>query len=105
MLKLIETPPLWIIAIIVAILVGHALDIAFGFATRRQLRPGTVIVMLEVLVTCVLLYITVHAYIEEGVHAPARPRWFDAPILLVLATILWLMFSMTVYLLQRLIDR
>ncbi len=101
--RLIEHPPLWAISVLIAILVAHALHTALKIATKKQLGPSTFIIILEVLVTSVLLYITLHAYLDNNSHSSRGP-WYNAPICLVVATVIWGVISMIVYITHRLFD-
>src|SRR5947207_990580 len=105
MSTLIQHPPLWIISIIGAILVSHALHAAFKFATHKKLKSDTFIITLEILVTSVCLYVTLHAYLDSQAHTSTVNAWFNSPILVLGVTILWVFLSMIVYVAQRFLGR
>ncbi len=94
---MIRHPPFVFVAILIAILVSHALKLAFEFITKRR-QPNSLIITLEIMVVVVLAYLAIHLHVEKfvgGTTLQNEPFWMAC--LLVFFTLV----SMFVYVLFK----
>jgi hypothetical protein len=97
----IRNPPYWILAVLVVVLAGHAVDRAIHIALSRSGRNG-VIPILEFFGAIVIGLIVLHSYTETLFKSETNEMdWYDSPIILILALIVFLLGSMALYLVSR----
>jgi ABC-type spermidine/putrescine transport system permease subunit II len=85
-----------IVAIIIAILAGHALEKAFRLA--RIVRSGNgLIPILELFVVFVLSFLVLHSYYEGTFKGETHGGFEDRPFSLVIALIAFCLASMIIY--------
>lgn len=91
-------PPGWICAIIVAVIVAHALKLVLEFFQEH--REDSLIQALELLVTLVLAYLALEAYISGHVSEANKVTvpFYDQPIALVAILVFFSLLSLILYL-------
>jgi hypothetical protein len=96
---IIRHPPVIIVTILIAIVVAHALKLAFEFITHRP-QPNSLIIILELFVVIILGYAAIHGYLEipiDGAESTSGHNPFWIACLLVFFTLV----SIVLYIFYR----
>ena len=101
MTELIHDPPSWIVAIVIAILTAHAINKLIEVVTRRPNHNG-LIPILELFIVFVLSFLALHAYYEGMVTSAGHDLWYDRPIAIVAALVLFGLSSIALYIVSKL---
>ncbi len=80
----LKTPPGWVIAIIIALLVGHLLKLILDILDRTK---DHTINAIEIIVTLGLLAATFHQAYENSVNRLQEVAWFDRPLVFLAALV------------------
>ena len=98
---IIRNPPLWVLAIIMAIVTAHALKKIIEVIAQRKLPPDTVIPILEFFIVVVLSYLAIHSYYEGALKDRTVDKWYDHPFVLVVALIVFGFGSICLFLVSN----
>lgn len=98
--NLLQSPPSWIVAIVIAVLTAHAIDKLIEIVTRRRSQNG-VIPILELFIALVIGFLAIHSYYEGSVARTNGEQWYDRPFALVIALVIFGFGSVGLYLVSR----
>jgi hypothetical protein len=95
--EFVRNPPSWLVAVIVAVLVSHALDKLIEVVRQRPTHNGLVPIM-ELFSVFVLSFLALHAYYEGVFKGKGHSAWYEGPFALVVTLCVFALASIGLYL-------
>lgn len=97
---IIRHPPLVLVAILVAILGAHVLNIALEFITKRR-KKNSLIITLELMIVIVLGYMVIHLYVGRSLNPSEFQEWHREPFWMAVLLAFFTLGSMFLYIFFR----
>ena len=96
---IVRHPPLVLVAILIAILVAHALRMVLDFISKRQ-QSNSLIISLELIVVVVLGYLVIHLYVERVMDESSTESHYE-PFLMTCLLVFFTIVSIFLYVLFK----
>ncbi len=106
--KVIENPPYWILAVVVAVLAAHTLRSVLKFLLSlihiSIQSPRALVAILELMVVVVLSLLLFHLLGDSAIH-PNHPKeygdWYHDPFSMVCLLVFFVLVSLLIYILHE----
>jgi len=97
--EVIERPPLWIVAVVGALITAHIVSLIARVVLGHRRGPNGLVITIELLIVFVLMVLTFDKVYFQHVDGRHDVEWWDRPIAMIALLILFGFLSMVLYLL------